>query len=64
VPPVRGPRESRSVNIDEDNLVLPQLRYGTAGVEDEMLQLSQGGAQLVASGCGRGRGFAGTVHSA
>ncbi len=64
MPPVRGPRESRSVNIDEDNLVLPQLRYGTAGVEDEMLQLSQGGAQLVASGCGRGRGFAGTVHSA
>jgi hypothetical protein len=52
------------VNIDEDNLVLPQLRYGTAGVEDEMLQLSQSGAQLVASGCGRGRGFAGTVHSA
>ncbi|HYR76485.1 MAG TPA: hypothetical protein VEM96_11655 [Pyrinomonadaceae bacterium] len=59
----RGARKVRSVKIDEDNLVLPKLRYGTAGVEDEMLQLSQGDAQLVASGCGRGRGFAGTVHN-
>lgn len=49
--------------IDKDNLVLPQLRYGTAVVENEMLQLSQGGAQLVAPGCGRGRGFAGTVNN-
>jgi hypothetical protein len=51
------------VTIDEDNLVLPQLRYGTAGVEDEMLQLSQGGPELVALGYGRSRGFAGTVHT-
>jgi hypothetical protein len=51
------------VKFDEDNLVLPKLRYGTAGVEDEMLKLSQGGAQLVACGCGRGRGFASTVHN-
>jgi hypothetical protein len=51
------------VKIDEDNLVLPKLRYGTAVVEDEMLQLSQGGAQLVAPGCGRSCGLAGTVNN-
>ena len=51
------------MKVDEDNLVLPQLRHCVAGVEDEMLQLPQGGAELVAFGYGRSRGFAGTVHT-
>lgn len=51
------------MRVDEDNLVLPQLRSGTAVVENEMLQLSQGGAELVAFSCGRGGGFTGSVHS-
>jgi len=56
-------QEVRSATIDEDNLVLPKLRHGTAGVEDEMLQLSQGGAQLVAPGCGSSRGLASSAHT-
>lgn len=51
------------MKVDEDNLVLPQLRHGAAGVEDEMLELSQGGAELVAFGNGRSCGFAGGVHT-
>jgi DNA-directed RNA polymerase omega subunit len=38
----------RGVRYDEDHLVLPQLRYGTAAVEDEMPKLSQAGDKLVA----------------
>ena len=63
MPGIRAMRRVRSVKVDEDNLVLPQLRYGVAGVEDEMLQLSQGGAELVAFGYGCSRGFAGTIHT-
>jgi hypothetical protein len=63
VPGMRAKRKVRSVKVDEDNLVLPQLRYGVAVVEDEMLQLPQGGAELAAFGYGRSRGFAGTVHT-
>jgi hypothetical protein len=42
------------VTIDKDNLVLPELRNGFAALEDEVLQLSPGGAELVAFGgmCG------------
>jgi hypothetical protein len=52
------------VTIDKVNLVLPELRHGPAALENEMLQLSQSGTQLVAFGHGPRRGFAGGIHTA
>jgi hypothetical protein len=54
---VRG----KVVKIDKDNLVLPKLRYRTAVVEDEVLQLSSSGAELVAFSYGRSIGCAATL---
>lgn len=58
---MRGIGKIGSVKIDEDNLVLPKLRYGAAAMEDEMLKLPKGGAELVACGYGRNRGCTGTI---
>ena len=54
----------KDVKIDKNNLVLPELRYGAAGMEDEVLQLPQGSAQLVAFDYGCSRGCPGTLLTA
>jgi len=54
----------KDVKIDKNHLVLPELRYGAAGMEDEVLQLPQGSAQLVAFDYGCSRGCPGTLLTA
>jgi RNase P/RNase MRP subunit p29 len=54
---VRG----KVVKFDKNYLVLPKLRYRTAVVEDEVLQLSSSGTELVALGYRGSIGCTGTL---